>query len=122
MFHARICCHSISDAEMLYHDQGISLLTLCSQGVSKQVWEELEKTMQGIQKITERDELLGDEESNNSRLAISNRVPLVDPINVLQANVMMRLRQEDNPPKYVELFDAFAITVQGVAAGMGWTG
>jgi phosphoenolpyruvate carboxylase len=70
------------------------------QGMSKAVWDELEMTMQGIQKVTEREELLSNERNSNSKLAISNRVPLVDPINVLQANVMMRLRQEDNPPNY----------------------
>eukprot|EP00283_Hemiselmis_rufescens_P000477 CAMPEP_0173470208 /NCGR_PEP_ID=MMETSP1357-20121228/77759_1 /TAXON_ID=77926 /ORGANISM="Hemiselmis rufescens, Strain PCC563" /LENGTH=970 /DNA_ID=CAMNT_0014438475 /DNA_START=30 /DNA_END=2942 /DNA_ORIENTATION=+ len=92
------------------------------QSISKEVWDELDRTMDAIQKVTGRSELLGSEDNSNSRLAISTRVPLVDPINVLQANVMSRLRQEDNPPSYQELFDAFAISVQGVAAGMGWTG
>ena len=92
------------------------------QGVSKDVWDELDRTIEGIQKITTRNDLLSNEENSQSKLAINSRVPLVDPINILQANVMMRLRQEDNPPNYQELFDAFAITVQGVASGMGWTG
>jgi phosphoenolpyruvate carboxylase len=65
---------------------------------------------------------LGAEESADSRLSISSRVPLVDPINVLQANCLLRMRHDENAPEISELRDAFAITVQGVAAGMGWTG
>ena len=53
----------------------------------------------------------------NSRLSIAARVPLVDPINVLQANVLLRMRHDENQPDIQHLRDAFAITVQGVAAG-----
>ena len=58
----------------------------------------------------------------NTRLSIAARVPLVDPINVLQANLLLRMRHDENQPDIQILRDAFAITVQGVAAGMGWTG
>jgi phosphoenolpyruvate carboxylase len=58
----------------------------------------------------------------NARLSIATRVPLVDPINVLQANVLLRMRHDENQPDIQILRDAFAITVQGVAAGIGWTG
>ena len=58
----------------------------------------------------------------NTRLSIAARVPLVDPINVLQTNLLLRMRHDENQPDIQILRDAFAITVQGVAAGMGWTG
>ena len=32
----------------------------------------------------------------NTRLAVAARVPLVDPINVLQANVLLRMRCDEN--------------------------
>ena len=94
------------------------------QPCSSKVWAELDATISSIHKVTGRDEFLGGEADRNSRLAISSRVPLVDPINVLQANVLLRLRADpDNQQEdQQELRDAFAITVQGVAAGMGWTG
>lgn len=92
------------------------------QGVSTKVWDELERTITSIQKVTGRDEFLGGEGDKNSRLAISSRVPLVDPLNVLQANVLVRMRADEDHPEKQELRDAFAVTVQGVAAGMGWTG
>lgn len=53
----------------------------------------------------------------NARLSIAARVPLVDPINVLQANVLLRMRADENQPDIQTLRDAFAVTVQGVAAG-----
>lgn len=53
----------------------------------------------------------------NTRLSIAARVPLVDPINVLQANVLLRMRADENQPDIQQLRDAFAVTVQGVAAG-----
>lgn len=60
------------------------------QGVSKDVWDELERTIEGIQKITTRNDLLSNEENSQSRLAINSRVPLVDPINILQVRAEMR--------------------------------
>lgn len=54
----------------------------------------------------------------DARMEIAARVPLVDPINVLQANVLLRMRHDENHPEIQTLRDAFAITVQGVAAGL----
>ena len=34
--------------------------------------------------------LLETEQSQSSRLAISNRAPLVDPLNILQANILVK--------------------------------
>ncbi len=64
-----------------------------------------------------RDGLLGD----NPVLARSIRVrnPYVDPLNVLQAELLLRLRREGPSPA---LQDAFVVTVNGVAAGLRNTG
>jgi phosphoenolpyruvate carboxylase len=43
----------------------------------------------------------------------------VDPINIVQVEVLRRLREEGESP---ELLDAFAICVNGIAAGMRNTG
>lgn len=50
--------------------------------------------------------------------SIQLRNPYVDPINAVQATLLLRLRENATP----ELERAFAITVQGVAAGMRNTG
>ncbi len=53
------------------------------------------------------------------RRSIDTRNPYVDPINLVQIELLKRLRQEPDAP---ELRRAFAITVNGIAAGMRNTG
>jgi phosphoenolpyruvate carboxylase len=53
------------------------------------------------------------------RRSIDVRNPYVDPINLVQIELLARLRQSDHSP---ELMKAFAITVNGIAAGMRNTG
>ncbi len=53
------------------------------------------------------------------RRSIDVRNPYVDPINLVQIEVVRRLRQGDRDPR---LHDAFVVTVNGIAAGMRNTG
>jgi phosphoenolpyruvate carboxylase len=53
------------------------------------------------------------------RRSIDVRNPYVDPINLVQVELLRRLRAEDPSPA---LFDAFVVTVNGIAAGMRNTG
>jgi len=53
------------------------------------------------------------------RRSIDTRNPYVDPINVVQIELVKRLRESPDRP---ELRRAFAITVNGIAAGMRNTG
>ncbi len=53
------------------------------------------------------------------RRSIDVRNPYVDPINLVQVEVLARLRADDDDPA---LLDAFLVTVNGVAAGMRNTG
>jgi phosphoenolpyruvate carboxylase len=53
------------------------------------------------------------------RRSIDVRNPYVDPINLVQIELLARLRQSDDSP---ELINAFAVTVNGIAAGMRNTG
>jgi phosphoenolpyruvate carboxylase len=53
------------------------------------------------------------------RRSIDVRNPYVDPINLVQIEVIRRLRQGDHDPR---LHDAFVVTVNGIAAGMRNTG
>jgi phosphoenolpyruvate carboxylase len=53
------------------------------------------------------------------RRSIDVRNPYVDPINLVQVEVIRRLRQGDDDPR---LHDAFVVTVNGIAAGMRNTG
>jgi phosphoenolpyruvate carboxylase len=51
------------------------------------------------------------------RRSIDVRNPYVDPINLVQAEILRRLREGDT-----SLRDAFVVTVNGIAAGMRNTG
>jgi len=53
------------------------------------------------------------------RRSIDVRNPYVDPINLVQIELLRRLRLAQDAP---ELLRAFAVTVSGVAAGMRNTG
>jgi phosphoenolpyruvate carboxylase len=53
------------------------------------------------------------------RRSIDVRNPYVDPINLVQVELLRRLRQPDPSP---DLRDAFVVTVNGIAAGMRNTG
>ena len=53
------------------------------------------------------------------RRSIDVRNPYVDPINLVQVEVLRRLRTRDEDPR---LRDAFVVTVNGIAAGMRNTG
>ena len=59
------------------------------------------------------------EENPVLRRSIDVRNPYVDPINLVQVELLRRLRNSDADPA---LFDAFVVTVNGIAAGMRNTG
>lgn len=59
-------------------------------------------------------------ENNRSlRRLIESRLPYLNPINMLQVEILRRLRQDDDNHK---LRDALLITINGIAAGMRNTG
>ena len=103
------------------------------------MWEEFENAMKSILQVIRHEHMLEGDSSFSSRLAIATRVPLVDPINVLQvcrstscrsvlqvsrwqclassltpqqANALVRMRADENQPDIHVLRDAFAITVE----------
>ena len=56
------------------------------------------------------------------RRSIDVRNPYVDPINLVQIELLTRLRRSPDAPEVPQLVRAFAVTVSGVAAGMRNTG
>jgi phosphoenolpyruvate carboxylase len=74
------------------------------------------RTVDQVRDATGHDRLL---ETNHAlRRSIDVRNPYVDPINVVQAEILRRLRQQPDDA----LRDAFIVTVNGIAAGMRNTG
>ncbi len=77
----------------------------------------LQRTIDATLQVTGHARLL--EENPVLRRSIDVRNPYVDPINLVQVEVLSRLRADDDDPA---LLDAFLVTVNGVAAGMRNTG
>lgn len=76
----------------------------------------LAATIDLVKRVTGHERLL---ETNHSlRRSIDVRNPYVDPINVVQAEILRRLRRSPDD----SLREAFVVTVNGIAAGMRNTG
>ena len=73
----------------------------------------LERAIRATLEVTGHQELL--EENHVLTRSISVRNPYVDPINLVQIEVLRRLRGGDDDQR---LRDAFVVTVNGIAAGM----
>ncbi|MGM0578102.1 MAG: phosphoenolpyruvate carboxylase [Myxococcota bacterium] len=78
--------------------------------------ERFDTTVKALLEITRQDELL--EGNQVLRRSIDVRNPYVDPLNILQAEVLRRTRQAGDR----SLKDALQVTVNGIAAGMRNTG
>lgn len=76
----------------------------------------LTETMELVKRVTGHDRLL--ENNTALRRSIDVRNPYVDPINLVQAEILRRLRAAGDDC----LQDAFVVTVNGIAAGMRNTG
>ena len=79
--------------------------------------EECARTMRAVRDTTGRRRLLARDPF--LRRSIELRNPYVDPLNVLQADLLRRLRSGQESPALV---DALLVTVNGIAAGMRNTG
>ena len=79
--------------------------------------DRLAQAVDNVLAVTGHDALL--EANPVLRRSIDVRNPYVDPINLVQVELLRRLRSSDADPA---LFDAFVVTVNGIAAGMRNTG
>ena len=88
------------------------------QPIGADLRRRLDATVQALLAATGRERLL---ESNPVlQRSIDVRNPYVDPINLVQIELLRRLREETDPVP--DLVKAFMITVNGIAAGMRNTG
>ena len=87
------------------------------QAIGRDLRSRLARATVGILAITGHREPV--ESTPVLRRSINVRNPYVDPINLVQIELLTRLRRSPHVP---ELLRAFAVTVNGVAAGMRNTG
>ena len=85
--------------------------------LGEQLRHRFQQTVESVNELTGRQELL--EDNPVLRNSIDVRNPYVDPINLVQVELLRRLR-EDDPGDEVQR--AFLTTVNGIAAGMRNTG
>jgi len=84
-----------------------------------QLRKELQNTIDRILEVTGHTRLL--DTYPEGRLSLEARNPYIDPINLLQIELLRRLRQAGDEPS-PEVWEAFVLTVNGIAAGMRNTG
>jgi phosphoenolpyruvate carboxylase len=79
------------------------------------------QTVAMVLDVLERERLLDDNDALRRSIALRN--PYVDPLNILQAELLARLRSPAiEPGEKQEIEEALLTTMQGVAAGMRNTG
>jgi phosphoenolpyruvate carboxylase len=90
------------------------------QSFGEDLRKDLQTTIDRILDVTGHSRLL--ETYPEGRMSVEARNPYIDPINLLQIELLRRMRlagDADPPP---EVWEAFVMTVNGVAAGMRNTG
>jgi phosphoenolpyruvate carboxylase len=80
----------------------------------------LQVTIDRILEVSGHSQLL--DNYPESRMSLDARNPYIDPINVLQVELLRRLRDEEEGRPVSAVWEAFVMTVNGVAAGMRNTG
>jgi phosphoenolpyruvate carboxylase len=103
--------------EQIAHEYERRLVPETLHPLGTELRERLVRARTAILAVTGHHELL--EENPVLRRSISVRNPYVDPINLLQVELLRRLRQGDDDPR---LSHALMVTVNGIAAGMRNTG
>jgi phosphoenolpyruvate carboxylase len=96
------------------------------QDLGRELRARLARAVSAVLEITGHARLL--EENSVLRRSIDVRNPYVDPINIIQVELLRRLRQmgskgaDSDDPDVVQLRRALLVTINGVAAGMRNTG
>ncbi|HQW59083.1 MAG TPA: phosphoenolpyruvate carboxylase [Thermomonas sp.] len=115
----------VDDVEMLMAKSDLAIFECYSRLAGTQheaffpaIAAEFERTREAILAIKDRDELLADD--YRLRLSIRLRNPYVDPISLLQVDLLQRWRAGDRADE--DLLRALVATVNGISAGIQNTG
>ncbi|KAL8249706.1 hypothetical protein R6Q59_006574 [Mikania micrantha] len=93
------------------------LVSESRRDLGEQLREELMVTERYVLVVTGHEKLYGNNKS--LKMLIESRFPYLNPLNMLQVEILKRLRSE---PENHRLRDALLITINGIAAGMRNTG
>ena len=90
------------------------------QHLGESLREQLETAIQALLELKGGEELMSNHPQNKQAIALRN--PYTDPLNVLQAELLYRVRNAEEGEVCDNLEQALMITVAGIAAGMRNTG
>jgi phosphoenolpyruvate carboxylase len=93
------------------------LVSETRRGLGVELRKELQETEKHVLVVTGHEKL--SENNKSLRKLIESRLPYLNPLNMLQVEILKRLRRDDDNHK---LRDALLITINGIAAGMRNTG
>uniref|UniRef100_A0A0D6R4R0 phosphoenolpyruvate carboxylase n=1 Tax=Araucaria cunninghamii TaxID=56994 RepID=A0A0D6R4R0_ARACU len=93
------------------------LVSPCRQKLGEALRETFSKTEKYVLLVSGHEKL--SENNKSLKRLIESRLPFLNPINMIQVEILRRLREDVNNPK---LRDALLITINGIAAGMRNTG
>jgi phosphoenolpyruvate carboxylase len=108
---------ALAEAEPRIAAQYDRLASPALREIGASLRKRLARAIEAVNAITEHGTLV--ENNPVLRRSIDLRNPYIDPINLVQIELLRRLRQPNADPA---LHDAFAVTVNGIAAGMQSTG
>ncbi|CAM0879308.1 unnamed protein product [Alopecurus aequalis] len=106
-----------ADAPMAKHYDDVLVSSPERQAVGEGLRRDLARTESCVLAVSGHSKLSGNNPS--LRRLIESRLPYLNPMNMLQVEVLRRLRRDDDNRK---LRDALLITINGIAAGMRNTG
>uniref|UniRef100_A0A0D9UVX5 phosphoenolpyruvate carboxylase n=1 Tax=Leersia perrieri TaxID=77586 RepID=A0A0D9UVX5_9ORYZ len=106
-----------ADAPMAKHYDDVLVHDACRRALGKELREELARTENCVLAVSGHKKLSANNRS--LRKLIESRLTYLNPMNMLQVEVLRRLRRDDDNRK---LRDALLITINGIAAGMRNTG
>lgn len=86
--------------------------------IFENIVDEYERTKAALLKVSDNEALLS--HSPNIKESVHLRNPYVDPLNILQVDLIRKLRETSNPPEELEI--DVLLTINGVAAGLVNTG
>ncbi|CAI0458899.1 unnamed protein product [Linum tenue] len=105
-----------ADASIAKHYDEV-LVSESRQKIGDDLRKELSSTEKYVLVVSGHDKL--SDNNKSLRRLIEGRLPYLNPMNMLQVEILKRLRRDDDN---VKLRDALLITINGIAAGMRNTG
>ena len=109
-----------SDAEIANEYAGLAQQSESLQTIGSMINREFHASRRAILALTQRDELLSGTAWLKESIRVRNRY--IDPLNLIQVELLRRSQQQDPEMESEELRHLTRLTINGIAAGMRTSG